>query len=377
MKRFLLQYVGRYIFICLIALGGLSHFACSFDKTQANISSIENKTPDASALSLDEDKQRGAHVFGIMDSTKNFELVTRNNIEWITMIGWGYQDDFDSARLTHHNGDSVYIVKSDAGYVHRIKLLRERGFKVFFKPHVWVTKPSEGKWRSDIFPTSDANWEQWKSNYRDFIFRYATVAEDGGAEMFCMGVEFTRLALEKPEFWRELIADLRKIYSGKITYAANWYKEYEKVTFWQDLDYIGIQAYFPLAKNEYPTTEQISKGWNKFLPDLASVSKKNNRKILFTEMGYKSIADSAIKPWEWIEKIDREARAYSEETQANCYEAFFNTVWEQDWFGGVHIWQMRNDWRGKNDGYGNMDFTPLGKLAEGVIAKGFGKGGSE
>lgn len=160
-------------------------------------------------------------------------------------------------------------------------------------------------------------------------------------------------------------------YSGKITYAANWYNEYEKIIFWDDLDYIGIQAYFPLVENEYPNVEEISEGWNKYLPSIESVHKKFNRKIIFTELGYKSTSDSAISPWEWIENPASQNKTLSLETQANCYQAFFNTVWSKEWFGGVYFWQLRTDYKERRNRRNNRDFTPMEKPAEKIIAKGF------
>lgn len=316
-----------------------------------------------------EDKQRGAHVFGIRDTT-NFQSLIQTNVEWITLVSWAYQDDYDSRTVIHHDGDSSHIMHHDSSWLHRIKLVRAAGFKVFVKPHLWIDSPSEGKWRSDIFPTSEENWELWKASYRSFILRYAKIAEQGNAEMFCIGAEFSRLSVEKPGFWKSLIQEVRGIYSGRVTYAANWYEEFEQVTFWEELDFIGIQAYFPLVKNEFPSVEQISKGWNKHLPAIESIHKKYKRNILFTEIGYKSTANSAIKPWEWIENSSIQDNLYSAETQANCYEAFFNTIWEKEWFAGVHIWSL-NSGRRRQNGRDNLDFTPQGKPAESIIAKGF------
>lgn len=329
----------------------------------------EKQTTRLHDLGVADKKQRGAHVFGIRDTT-NFYLLIRNNIEWVTLVSWGFQDDYDSPIMNHHNGDSLLIQQSDSNWVRRIELVRAAGFKVFVKPHIWVDNPSEGKWRSDIFPTHDEDWEIWKNGYQDFIFRYAKIAEQAHAEMFCIGTELSRLSVEKPDYWKNLIQAVRSIYSGKITYAANWYNEYEKITFWDELDYIGIQAYFPLVKNTYPSVEQISEGWNKHIPAIESIHKKYNRKILFTEMGYKSTSDSAIEPWKWMEHASNLNMTFSTETQANCYMAFFNTIWKKEWFEGVHIWQWRSDYKG-NDGNNNMDFTPQGKPAETIIAKGF------
>ena len=335
-----------------------------------NSLSVASQPPILNDSTEVDRKQKGAHIFTKFNPI-DFQILTRNNIEWVTLVPWGFQDDHNSAKVNHHNGDSLQIQQSNASWLQQLEQVRSAGFKVFVKPHVWIDNPSDGKWRSDIFPSNDENWELWKSTYRDFILRYASLAEEGQAEMFCIGTEFSRLSVEKPNFWKALIQEVRNVYSGKITYAANWYQEYEDIHFWNKLDYIGIQAYFPLVKNEYPTVQQISDGWNKYLSDLSSVHKKYNRRIIFTEMGYKSTADSAIKPWEWMDDPYSTSKSYSYKTQENCYQAFFNTIWPKPWIAGVHIWNLRDDKLEEHPDKKNLDFTPIGKPAEKVIAKGF------
>lgn len=315
------------------------------------------------------EKQRGAHIFGRVDST-NLARLHQNNVEWVTLVPWGFQEDVDSPEVSHHDGDSLNIMYHDSSWTHQIQEFRSAGFKVFYKPHLWLGSPPEGMWRSDIYPTNEENWATWSETYRNFILRYAKVAERGQAEMFCVGTEFTRLSADKPDFWRKLIQDVRAVYSGKLTYAANWYMEYEQVPFWDDLDYIGIQAYFPLTDHVCPEVSQIVTGWGKHLPTIKSVYECYDRPVLFTEMGYKSTIDSAIEPWVWVDYGLDQSHDYSLETQVNCYQAFFDTVWTQDWFVGVHLWQFRGDFKERN-GKVNIDFNPQGKPAEGVITRGF------
>jgi hypothetical protein len=315
------------------------------------------------------DKHKGAHIFGYLNST-NLVPFVENNFNWITMVSYGGQKDYDSPTMTYYKGDSLAVVRRDSMWKNQIDIAHSKGFKVFMKPHIWINNPTAGKWRNDIYPVNEGNWELWQKNYREFILLYAKIAEQNNVELFCMGTELTRLTLEKPLFWRSLIKDVRKIYSGQLTYAANWSAEFENITFWDDLDFIGIQAYFPLVKNEYPSVTQISEGWSKHIPIIETIHKKYNRKVLFTEMGYKSTADSAIEPWQWIENFEDDKITLSYETQANCYDAFFNTIWNKDWFAGVHIWQLRSDYKEVNT-YSDRDFTPQFKLAERVIAKGF------
>ena len=314
-------------------------------------------------------KQKGAHVFGRLDTT-NFDFLTRNNIEWVTLVPWTGQNDYRSLEANHHYGDSARIQQMNSRFLARVAKVRSAGFKVFVKPHVWVEETVDGKWRSDIFPETKEHWEQWKRSYVDFIIRYAVLAEQAEAEMFCVGTELSRLSMERPAFWRDLIDSVRSVYSGQITYAANWYQEYTAIPFWDELDYIGIQAYFPLTKANSPNREELLIGWESYLEEMRSLSTRFQKPILFTELGYKSTSDAAIKPWEWVENPTEEDRSLSMETQVNCYEAFFTAVWPQDWFAGVHIWQLRGDYLHDLD-YSKWDFTPLGKPAEATIAKGF------
>lgn len=323
-----------------------------------------------SSQSSKTSKQKGAHVFGSIKNT-DFQFLIRNNIEWVTLVPWASQADFDSP-IVRHFRDSLNISKRDSALLQRFKLVHDAGFKVFVKPHIWIHAPTEGKWRSDIYPNSEENWKLWKKSYREFIIRYANLAQQANAEMYCIGTELTRLSIEKPLFWDSLITEVRAVYKGKITYAANWYEEYEKIPFWDDLDYIGIQAYFPLVDNKSPDVQQISNGWTKYLSTMEAIHKKYNKRILFTELGYKSTADSAAKPWEWVDNPKSHNKSLSYETQVNCYQAFFDTVWEKDWFAGVHLWQFRADYASDNHSASyDLDFSPLGKPAEGIIGKNF------
>lgn len=360
------------ILAILVSAVVYSHWETIDDKMADswNLTIINHSKSLEKTNSLSE-KHRGTHLFGRTDST-SYKYLKENNFEWVTLVAWADQDDIDDPIVRDHNGDSLRLMRSDSNWVRRINEAHDEGFKVFVKPHIWMHQPSSGKWRSDIFPTSEENWELWKESYRNFILRFARISESTKAEMFCVGTELTRLSDEKSAFWKELIQEVRAIYSGKITYAANWYVEYETVDFWDELDYIGIQAYFPLADNTYPDLKEITDGWKKPLRDIKRVHKKYKRKVIFTEMGYKSTAGSAIRPWEWIYKETDLDDSFSAETQANCYQAFFDKVWMEDWFAGVHIWQIRSS-KGRNNKFKNRDFTPRGKPAEKIIAREFSK----
>lgn len=356
--------------LALTALGQLStwyvhseNFVYQWDTT------VENQLDTATNFQKRDGKQRGVHVFGRLDSLSLGELL-KNNVEWITLVPFGGQSDYDSPRV-RMGRDSLRQLRRDSFLKQNIRVAHAAGLKIFLKPHIWMSNPSDGKWRSDIFPTNEAAWEEWSASYRKFLLHYAKVAAQNEVELFCVGTEFTKLTKEKPLFWSTLIADIRSFYEGELTYAANWYQDFEQITFWKDLDYIGIQAYFPLTKNENPSVAEIKAGWKPHLKAIERVQKQFGKPILFTELGYKSTPDSAIEPWLWPSYDTNLVQKISNETQANCYEAFFQTVWHKKWFAGIHIWQWHTERRRRGDML-NHGFTPRQKPAENIIAKGFG-----
>ena len=126
---------------------------------------------------LKNHKQRGAHVFGRLDSIR-LQQFTKTNIKWITLVPYGPQRDFDSPRVDNYYRNLQQKTRRDSMWKSQINIAHASGFKVFLKPHIWLTSNTKGKWRSDIFPTSEDNWNQWSSDYSKFILRYAEIAEE-------------------------------------------------------------------------------------------------------------------------------------------------------------------------------------------------------
>lgn len=331
----------------------------------------------AACLPVDKgtEKQKGMHFFGRRDLDESqIEQLKRNHIEWLTFVPYGWQADYDSDQIGRRNEDYRNWTRRDSAFARQISWVKSHGFSVMMKPHIWMGDNESGKWRSEINPQGgEAGWKKWSASYRDFILHYARMSEQLGIEMLCIGTELHEPVRQHPEFWKALIVDVRKVFSGRLTYAANWYKEVDDVEFWDQLDYIGIQAYYPLCKQTNPTVNTLVKGWKPYVNQLEKLHKRYNKPILFTEIGYKSTPDAAIEPWEWVDRIKEKHRVLSNETQANCYEAFFRTFWHQDWFAGAHFWQWRTGGRWHQHEREQLDFTPQNKQAEQVLSEWFSK----
>lgn len=105
--------------------------------------------------------------------------------------------------------------------------------------------------------------------------------------------------------WTKLIQKTRKSYSGKLTYAAN-FDNYRDVAFWSQLDFIGINAYFPLRKpgstlyGDERDLALIKSGWSSVFEEINSFRTAEallDKPVIFTELGYTNKTRSTLEPW--------------------------------------------------------------------------------
>jgi hypothetical protein len=312
----------------------------------------------------------------------DLEYLAAKNVNWISQTPFAWQQGHDNPSIGSHTKDQEnqegWWGERDDGLKITTEFAKANGIKTILKPHIWL-RDEAGKWRGEIKMKSEEDWKKWFSDYEGFIMHYARLAEATQMEMLCIGTELHQTCVEREADWRNLIAKIRTVYSGPLTYAANFSNEYEEIKFWDALDFIGVQAYFPLAINEEASVAELRNGWKKPISDLKAFSAKYNKPILFTEVGYKSTKDAGIAPWEWPQRLSESERAevVSEQTQANCFEALFLEVMNEPWLAGIHIWKWYPNYgdntNRRNSLMENIDFTPQLKMAEKVMEEGFSK----
>ncbi|WP_378173778.1 hypothetical protein [Aquimarina sp. SS2-1] len=330
------------------------------------IPSIENTSGISNDLFINDGKHRGMTVFGwnYSDNVKTaINDLVKSNIEWVAIVPFIDQENEKALTMTSPKIIGQWS-RRDSIHIKTIIKLKEKNIHVMLKPHLWLGTG----WRSNISHTSSDNWDIWFESYRSNILHYAKMAAITRVELFCIGTELKSSLKHQPEQWQSLIADIKTIYEGKLTYAANWDGEYEFIDFWNELDYIGIQAYFPLTESSNPDLHTVKKGWSTHTKTLESLSKKHNKPILFTEIGYKSEASATIKPWEWGSALSILSKQKSDKTQQIAYQALYEIFWDKDWFAGTYIWQWNTQTK-KENAATNLDFSPRYKPAENTIAK--------
>ncbi|CAH8285059.1 hypothetical protein EV196_101115 [Mariniflexile fucanivorans] len=256
------------------------------------------------------------------------------------------------------NTERQWFGERKEGVKQYVENLKQHQIKVMIKPQIWV---SRGVFTGGIKMTSEADWLILEESYSNFILMYAELAETLDAEIFCIGTELESFIDNRPEYWKQLIVEIRKVYNGKLTYAANW-NEYNRSPFWEQLDYIGIDAYFPISNEKTPTVEACRSGWLNHKPKIKTFSEKYNKPILFTEFGYRSVDYAGKEPW----RSDRDMNTVNMEAQTNTMQVIFEEFWDEDWFAGGFLWKWfhnHNEAGGEND----SRFTPQNKPVEALV----------
>ena len=287
----------------------------------------------------------------------------RVNTEWIALVPYGFtRKNQPNIRF---NLDRQWWGEREEGIVECIKLAHRNGIKVMLKPQVYI----HNSWVGDVDFDEEEDWRAWEKAYSDYIHFYGKLAAEHNVELLCVGTEYEIAVKKRTRFWRKLIKEIRSYYSGKLIYSSNW-DGYEKIPIWDDLDYIGISAYFPLTDQKTPTINTLNLKWRPIKSKLAKFSKKKKKAIVFTEYGYLSVDRCAWKCWE-LEK-DIRNKSINERAQANAYNSLLRTFWNEEWWGGGFLWKWFPAGMG-HEGYPERDYTPQGKLSEEAIREWYGK----
>lgn len=296
------------------------------------------------------DKERFASQY----SDESLKKLSSLGVEYVSICVTHYQEKYNSTDIKRTSQ-----TPSDRSLIHVIKKAHEMGLKVMLKPHIDLIDKFDGTyWRADIGFANEKDWQKWFKEYQKFILHYARMSKKLMVDIFCLGTELS-FTSQRDSDWRKIISEVRGVYPGKLIYAANW-DNFKNIKFWQDLDYVGIDAYFPLTYTSTPSVEDLKKGWEKWMHEIETWQIYVNKPIVFTEIGYSSTPHAPYTPWKGGVTGNADP-----EIQARCYKAFFQTIWNQPWLKGVYWWKW--DTNIHAGGNHNRQFTPQNKPAQEII----------
>jgi len=256
------------------------------------------------------------------------------------------------------NTERQWFGETRVGAKQYINMLHQNNLHVMLKPQIWIW---HGEYTGYLKMDTNEDWMTLEESYGDFILDFAKLAQETNVEVFCIGTELEQFIIHRPEFWNRLISEIKKIYKGKLTYAANW-DEYKRVPFWKQLDYIGVDAYFPVSEVKTPTVKDSRIGWGSWKKEMEAISDSIDKEILFTEFGYRAINYAGKEPWE----SDHTIANINLEAQSNLTTALFEEIWNEDWFAGGYLWKWHINHK-EVGGEKDNQFTPQNKPVEKII----------
>lgn len=241
---------------------------------------------------------------------------------------------------------------TDAELLWLMAQARALGLELMIFPIVEVERRKPLEWRGTLRPD---DWRRWWLSYRRFILHYARLAARGQADVYCVGSELVSTEGQRGR-WAELIAEVRQVFSGALLYSANW-DHYAPVGHWDLVDMIGLTAYHQLTPRRDASEQELLASWVRLRDELVAWARREQRRIVFTEVGYPSIDGGARFPWDYTQP----ARVDLEE-QRRAFSAFVGAWSNVPELAGVFVW----DWYG-DGGPRDRGYTPRGKPAQRVV----------
>jgi hypothetical protein len=242
---------------------------------------------------------------------------------------------------------------SDASLTSLVKQAKARGFSIMLRPVLDESSLPPPMWRGQIEPASPS---AWFASYSPVILDYARMAQQDGVDSLEIGAELTAME-SNVAGWSGLISQVRQVYSGQVTYAFNWGSSFQ-TGFWPQLDFVSIDAYFPLDRTPaQASVAQMAADWQRWLDLVRRTNQPYGKPIVFTEIGLVPKTGAQQKPWNRLASTQFDLDAQRAYYEAAC-SATTSTV------AGLYWWSAGPTMPA------NLtpdDYSPLGRPAEGTM----------
>jgi hypothetical protein len=279
-------------------------------------------------------------------AAESMRLMAAHGVSWTALAYAAEQQHVYSTEIPL---DGVQV--SDDEIVGAIRAAHALGLRVCLKP---VVNVADGSWRAHIGFFDDPvpgepTWAEWFASYTRFILHAARIAEAEGCAMLCIGCEMVRADAQE-RHWRELVAAVREVYSGLVTYNCDKYQE-DRVSWWDAVDVISSSGYYPID------------AWEEQLDRIERVVAASGKPFFFMEAGCPSREGSAALPNDWSLP-----GAASGQEQQRYYAEMFRAVRARPWVRGLMLWDWPARLYPEQGAAENDDYCPYGKPAAALMA---------
>lgn len=292
-------------------------------------------------------------VLSKKDAFKSLDAIKeRTAANFIMLVPCGLQETAQSDIIRYDTEATM----SDTELITIIRYAKKLGFNVGLKPTI---NCKNGVYRAYVsfFDNEVPNepcWRNWFNSYTEFQMHYAEIAKAENVDMFVCGSEMV-MAESREDDWRRLIKQLRRVYSGILTYNTDKYQE-DHVTWWDALDCISSSGYYPID------------AWEKELDRIEAIVKKHDMPFIFAETGCMSSSGSSTLPHDWSIRS-----ATNVKEQERWYEAMFFAVKKRPWIAGEVLWCWSATPYALKKAAVDWGYDIMGKPAENVVNRYFAK----
>ncbi len=264
----------------------------------------------------------------------------------VVLVPFFYQRRAESGEIGF--SDAVTDRQLGAAIVHARRL----ELRVVLKPQILV----EQGWAGDISFSNDADEERWFTRYRDLLLHYARLAEREKLDAFVIGTELA--GVESSRRWHEVIARVRKVYHGPITYTAHGVEGVWRFPAWPALDAVAVSLYPELGDSA--EAHAIRSRMEKTLTELRRATQGLGHPVWVMEVGIPSAQGALRAPWDW--RRLRSGKARVDTAMQSLTIGQWLAALDKPWIDAVFIWCWFSDPHA--GGMGDNDYTLQNKPAE-------------
>ncbi len=267
-----------------------------------------------------------------------------------------YQEDVAATVVGYHPRYSPPL----ASIRRTIREAHARHLRVLIFPIVRLVRTlGANEWRGTLRPSDRA---AWMASYGTRVLELADLARLEHAESLSIGSEMSTLDVDRAA-WAPLVARVRARYPGPLTYSGNW-DHFEEVALYELVDVAGVCAYFPLTDHvgaPLPSLDALQRAWALPRARLEALAQKVHRRVVVTELGYRSQPNALFEPYDEGARAPVDALALEAQRLGFAsYAAAFSP--RPAWLAGEFVW----NWYGRG-GPGSRSYTPRGKPAESTV----------
>lgn len=369
MKVRVYQQVGC-LFLLFVFLGTTLYFVLQFTKTnQSNGTTLKQSAIVSPTIQTASNQCHGKTVSyetGISSPqwSKNgydpktwgpevLSLEKETDACWIGMPLLFHQTSYNTTDV--QTGQATPTVQSFINGVRYVHAANLHVFATFLLGTGYTPDPWDGK----ITLPDPIDQQAWFGHYFTTIKPYLQAAQDNRVEQLAMGTEEKWLQNNAPDtLWIQLLQQIRSIYTGTLTYDANWDTLLTQPPSWMKskyLSFIGISAYVPVINTSHRVNPNaIAELWRETVKtDLDTFSQEIGSPVLISEIGYRQASDALYNPW----NVNITTSKDPQEQAAACSAAITNTIHDPS-VRGIFFW-------GWGDGVGGMNLS--GTLAAQTI----------